>query len=123
MSGIRLGDLELSEMLDVIHFIFEEDMYTQSKEESEYKSKLRSSIYTNLYDRSYKYTVESSSRGVTTASGDILPPLDEEFGLKEFDPNEDLKPKKTKPKPYVPPTNFNPDSVLPFGKSIDAPLN
>lgn len=123
MSGIRLGDLECSEMLDVIHVIFEEDMYTESKEQSEYKSKLRSSIYTNLYNRTYKYTTDSGSgKGFTTASGDILPPLDDEFAIKTFDPNKDIKPHKTKPKPYVPATNFNPDSPLPFGKNIDAPL-
>lgn len=123
MSGIRLGDLECSEMLDVIHYIFEEDLFTSSNEESEHKSKLRSSIYINMYERTYKYSTPTSNRGVsTTASGDILPPLDDEFEIKTFDPNKDIKPHKTKPKPYVPATNFNPDSPLPFGKNIDAPL-
>lgn len=125
MSGLRLEELWASDMLDVIHFIFEDDLFAATKEESEHKSHVRTVIYNNFYERQYKYAANgSSSKSFTTASGELLPPLDEEFNVKPFDPNENSKSSsvKTKPKPYIAPTNFNPDSVLPFGKNIDAPL-
>ena len=117
MSGLRLGDLESTDMLDVIHYLMEEDMFTASKEESDNKSAIRTVFYREFSGKEYAY--KSSS----TASNQILPPLDEEFGIELFDPNSKDRPIKTKPKPYVPPTNLNSDSYLPFGNKLDAPLN
>ena len=117
MSGLRLGDLESTDMLDVIHYLMEEDMFTASKEESDNKTAIRTVFYREFSGKEYAY--KSSS----TASNQILPPLDEEFGIEPFDPNSKDRPIKTKPKPYVPPTNLNSDSYLPFGNKLDAPLN
>jgi hypothetical protein len=120
MSGVRLGELGSSDMIDVLHFMFEEDMFTATGEEAEHKSKVRTTLYREFYDKDYGYKI-SSSEGYASG-GDLLPPLDEEYEIKQFDPDSRESPVKTKPKPYVPATNFNPGSALPFGRDIDAPL-
>ena len=116
--------MDASDLVDVIHYMFEEDMFVATGEEAEHKSSVRTTLYRDFYDKEYMYKVSSSSKntygGSSYADGTLLPPLDEEFDtsdIEPFNPN-----KKSKPKPYVPPTNFNPDSALPFGKDIDAPL-
>jgi hypothetical protein len=123
MNGLRLGDLESADMLDVIHYLMEEDTFTASKEESDHKTAVRTVFYREFSGKEYAYKSSSTASRNTTASGDILPSLDEEFGIEPFDPNSKDRPMKTKPKPYVPPTNFNSDSYLPFGNQLDAPLN
>lgn len=118
MSGIALGELECSDMLDVIHYILEEDLIVASKEEADYRTHVRNTLYRDFYNREYAYG--RSSSGVYASGNAIDLPLDDEFNPKPFDP--DSGPKPSKPKPYIPPTKVNPDSVLPFGKNIDAPL-
>jgi hypothetical protein len=47
----------------------------------------------------------------------------EDFDVEEEDSSEEIKifnPKARKP--YVPPTNVNPDSAKPFGSILDAPI-
>jgi hypothetical protein len=120
MSGVRLGELGSSDMIDVLHFMFEEDMFTATGEEAEHKSRVRTTLYREFYNKEYGYKISSSSG--SASGGDLLPPLDEEYEIKQFNPHPQDSPVKTKPKPFVPTTNFNPDSVLPFGKDIDSPL-
>ena len=124
MNGIKLETMDASDMIDVFHYMFEDDMFVSTGEEAEHKSKVRTTLYREFYKKEYSYKVQSSSSnsygGSTYADGTLLPPLDDEFAdadIEPFNPN-----KRSTPKPYVPPTNFNPDSVLPFGKDIDAPL-
>lgn len=119
MSGVKLEELGSSDMIDVLHFMFEEDMFAATGEEAEHKSKIRTTLYKEFYNKRYEYGSSSNNKS-TYANGDLLPPMDEEFYQKDlipFDPE-----KKSKPTPYVPVSNFNPDSVLPFGMNIDAPL-
>lgn len=116
--------MDASDFLDVIHYIFEEDLFVSSKEEAESKSEIRSTLYRNLYEREYKHKLESSSStrsssSMTYADGSpIGPPEDNLSDINQFDPD----PIKKEKKPFIPATDFNPDSVLPFGKDIDAPL-
>lgn len=106
MSGIHLAELELSQMLDVIHFLMEEDLLSAgTKEEVEAKDHARTSIYRILYNKEYAYASQKSS---ATA------------GFSDLPPDVDNIPKVTKP--YTPATDFDPDSALPFGQDIDAPL-
>ncbi len=88
-------------MLDVVHYLFEEDSRYSSAEEAESVSATRTSIYGRLYGTTYKYKVKSKSSGG---------PADYSFS----DPNE--------VKPYIPPTEFDPDSADPFGGLLDAPI-
>lgn len=110
-------------MLDVIHFLFEDDMAAASGEQAEARSAVREILYRNFYDREYKYKSKSSSgssgrsgySGPTYADGS---PIDAVDDLQPFDPMDQARPTKS----YIPPTEFNPDAALPFGKDLDAPL-
>lgn len=98
-------------MVDVLHYYFEEDLSVVSQEEVAAKSESRSVIYRTLYGTTYKYKVDTGSNRQTTASGsssfdDLVP----------FDPSNSVT------KPYVPPTDFDPEMAKPFGTVLDAPL-
>ena len=97
-------------MLDVIHYLFEEDMRFSTGEEAQGQSKLRTELY-SLYGKEYRYG--SSSSG-TTYGGRAYVPSD---GVDSFEASPvDVR------KPYVAPTKFNPESANPFGSVLDAPL-
>lgn len=93
--GLNLGEMDVTQMLDVLHFFFEEDSRYSTAEEAEAVSKLRSTVYGVLYGTTYKYA-STSSPGTSSSSMDV--------------------------KPYIPPTEFDPDSFQPFGSVLDSPL-
>jgi hypothetical protein len=132
MSGLRLSEMEAQEMLDVVHFMMEDDLNLVSAEQAESRSKTRVLLYDLLYDRSYKYgTIARQSNKSRTFDfdGDAGFVNNPEGGMIPFDPSRgandsmDLPPVKPKTKTYVPPTDFNPDSGNPFGKILDSPMN
>ena len=110
VSGIKLTSLSASEMLDVIHYFFEEDLRIESKEALEAISKTREQIYNTLYNRPYKSGVAFSGTGynVSDASGQ--------------NENAFSKPSADTVKPFIPATQFDPDSSSPFGEKLDSPL-
>lgn len=114
MSGLRLPEMDSAEMLDVIHVIFEED-YTNasSGEQVDAKNKIRKIIYKEFYDKEYMYS--SSSK---TDYSDLEP----EESAYDYSDVVPFDPAKAATKPYVPPTDFDPDSARPFGNVLDAPL-
>jgi len=89
-------------MLDVIHFFFEEDSRYGSAEEVESVSALRLSLYRNLYGKSYSYGPRNKT-GNNTAGDSYLAD-------------------SSVTKPYIPPTEFNPESFNPYGSVLDAPI-
>jgi hypothetical protein len=95
--GLRLADMELRDMLDVVHYFFEEDSRYGSAEEAEAVSAVRSALY-GMY---YRYGIKSK---IKSSSGDNF----------YSDPDEI--------KPYIPPTQFDPESANPFGAVLDAPI-
>ena len=104
-------------MLDVIHYIFEEDLiHAQSAEQIEAKEKVRSIVYRDFYDRKYKYGVGSNDYNMSNEVFQDGLVGDEEDELKPFDPT------KAPIKPYFAPTNLDENSPKPFGKNVDAPL-
>lgn len=111
--GLKLSEMDMSEMLDVIHFFFEEDSRYVSGEEAEAVSKLRTSVYESMYGVRYPYKVQSSGSG-TMGNGRRYISPDANFDLEDIPTNQS--------KPYVPPTDFNPDAHLPFGDALEAPL-
>jgi hypothetical protein len=123
VSGLRLKEMEASEMVDVLHYYFEEDLSVSTAEQQQARSESRSVVYRTLYGKPYKYATPKSggtASGGYSADGSILP--DDGFygDLTPFDPSEDV----TKPvKPFVPATEMDADSPLPFGRVLDAPLN
>ena len=114
MSSVNLGELDSKDMLDVIHFILEEDLLASTEEEVHYKSSSRKLIYEQFYEEEYKYERKvAQSKGSTTASGEIINDED----LVPFDPTV-----KNVRKPYVKPTDFDPNSNKPFGNVLDGPI-
>lgn len=100
------------DMLDVIHYFFEEDLHVATAEEADARDRTRSSIYRNLYNREYMHA-RPSSRGPQDWDND--PGLQEEAPIEPFNPAQKIK-------PYTAPTDFNPNSAKPFGNVLDAPL-
>ena len=49
MSGKTLGDMEAGDMVDVIHFLFEEDSHYVSEESAKSRTGVRVSLYKDLY--------------------------------------------------------------------------
>ena len=99
--GLSLAEMELSNMLDVVHFFFEEDSRFSTAEEAEGVSALRTSVYKDLYGVTYKYA--STKRKNTNSNEDYYSDLEQT-------------------KPYMPPTEFDPTTANPYGSLLDAPI-
>jgi hypothetical protein len=130
MSGVQLASLDADDMVDVLHYMFEEDMHVATVEEVQSISKAREIIYRDLYDRDYKYsiTVNSSSssnnsNGYMTASGEDYYPEDGLQGEDPIVPFDPDKPPGSVTKGYTPATEVREDWNQPFGLKVDAPLN
>jgi hypothetical protein len=95
--GLALGEMEASKMLDVIHFFFEEDARYTSPEEAQGVSDMRTRLYGSMYNVTYRYKMNSTGgSGNGYADGEV--------------------------KPYIPPTEMDADSGLPFGSALEAPI-
>jgi len=113
VSGISLSQMEMSDMLDVMHFYMEEDFSQSSTaEQSEAKDKARELIYRSLYNR--KYTLgRNNNKDYQTANSTGEFYADEEVAVD---------PLKEPTKSYFPSTDFNSESPKPFGDLLDAPI-
>jgi hypothetical protein len=102
-------------MLDVIHYYFDDDLSSvYTAEHAEAKDESRTMLYRIVYGREYLFAARGKRR--SAADFDFDDPLDDV--PLDFDP---LAPDRST-KAFTPPTPFNPDSRLPFGSVIDAPL-
>ena len=104
MSGLQLTGMEASDMLDVIHYLFEDDMRFSSGEMADAVTKSRTSLYEQMYGTTYIFSDVSSNSQNRYASGP-----------KNFDDFDDIKPydpTKKKTKPYIPATKVDPDSGM-----------
>jgi hypothetical protein len=108
--GLRLERMPAQDMLDVLHYLFESDAIS-TEEEQDAKHRMRTALYSQLYEREYTWGggSRSSSRD---ASG-------HEFGTQEVGGGGT---QEFTHKPYVPPTPVNADAALPYGNVLDAPL-
>ncbi len=93
--------MEASNMLDVIHFLFEEDHRYQTAEEAKGVESIRTSLYETIYLRKFRY------KSANTTTSQAYPNM----GYSS-----------TQTKPYIPPTEFDPEVGLQFGRNIEAPL-
>lgn len=115
-------------MIDVLHYYFEEDLAVSTAEQQQVRSDTRSSVYRTLYGTTYKYAINKKSTGgdgstMYAADGSAIP-TDGFFGdddITPFDPTNNVKVNQVKP--FIPATEMDADSPLPFGKALDAPLN
>jgi hypothetical protein len=107
--------MEVSDMLDVVHYLFEQDATITSQEEFDTKNSIRDVIYETVYERKFAYSTKQS-KDFSNSDG--------QYSSEPFDEQGNYVPNKTNHvKPYVPPTNFNPDSENPFGGVLrEAPL-
>jgi hypothetical protein len=102
--------MDMSDMLDVLHYYMEEDYNVPSQEQIDARANVRKAIYKLMYSKEYKFPTSKSSAQVTAS------------GLSVDDFAEPVDPLKGPTKSYVPPTDFNPDLQNPFGDVLDAPL-
>ena len=104
------------DLLDALHYMFEEDMVPMNAEQQEAREKMRVNLYSEIYERgSYKWITQKSGGGEsasgTTYGGDFdsaSEPVDGKVKLES--------------KEYIPPTPFNPDAAKPFGDILDEPM-
>lgn len=107
--------LDAADLIDVLHYYFEEDANLASGEQMEARDKMRSTIYGELYLRSYKY---GSSSSTTTDFSALDDPLDDDMPV----PVDPMAKSFSAVKPFVPATEINEGSSKPFGRLLDAPL-
>lgn len=116
MNNLDLKEMEASDMLDVLHYFFEEDLYYSSAEQAEGRDRARQRIYEDFYNKRYPYA-SSSGQGVSrNFDVDIAEEVEE---VTPFDPMQKMQPTK----PYVAPTPVNASSRLPFGNVLDGPMS
>lgn len=118
MSGIKLLDLDSSDLVDVLHYMFEEDLAENMNEYSEVKDTYRTRIYEDFYETSYPYAAPKSSKKVFDPD---LPPLDEP--INGVEPEGFSQGASKSSKRYIPPTDFLEDAQNPYHGVLDAPLN
>jgi hypothetical protein len=104
--------MDASDMLDVLHYYFEEDLRYSNAEEADAVSSVRTSLYRTMYETEYRYKVSSKKAGKGSnsyASG------------TDFDDLTPFDPETAETKPYVPPTQFDSSGVDSSG-ILDGPL-
>ena len=103
----------MSNMLDVLHYLFEEDVNFISPEQMEGKSRTRQIVYEKIYERVFEY-------GMTPSPDYYDSP--NEFG--DAGAYVEKKPyTNSEVKPYIPATNFDPSAPNPFqGVLRESPL-
>lgn len=99
MNKLDLLDLEASDLLDVLHYYFDEDLRYGSGEGAQMHSRFRKHVFEVMYDMPYRYAIEDSDSTSSRTSED-----------------------GTEVKPFIPATEFDPDSFNPFGATLDAPI-
>jgi hypothetical protein len=115
--------MEASDMLDVLHYFFEEDLFYSSAEQAEGRDRSRVAIYEDFYNSSYAYSVSSTStaggQGVTRNFDDYeFISEEEEEKIVPFDPLQ----KQKALKPFIKPTTVNAAADQPFGDMLDGPI-
>ena len=114
--------MNASDMLDVLHYFFEDDMNYASAEQADAKDRTREIIYQDFYGHKYAYsnTQAGTSSNYSASGQGIVRDFnadDEEEKIEAFDPM------KKPPKSFVPATKVNAASPKPFGAVLDEPLS
>lgn len=119
VNGLRLATMEASDMLDVIHYFFEEDYRYSTYEESAFKDQFRTNIYKELYQAEYRYSSSEIKENYKDFDAQALDkPIEPVEVIEPFNPRARAK----EVKPYVEPTDLSVDSDKPFGSILDQPL-
>jgi hypothetical protein len=105
--------MELSDMLDVIHYFYEDDLNYASIEAAQMAEARRIAVFKNMYGIDYAYASAESKNKTAGASANY------DFDLDDPTP---FDPTNAPVKPYVPPTDMDDGSFNPFGDVLDAPI-
>lgn len=116
VNGIRLEEMNAPDMLDVIHYFFEEDSRYISAEQADAASRAREIIYSDFYNTRYPYATSGGAQGATKNFD--IEPEDSDVDIIPFDPTQ----KKQPTKPFIAPTKVDATLAQPFGELIDGPL-
>lgn len=103
--------MELSDMLDVIHYFYEEDLNYASVEQAQMSDARRVTIFKQLYGTEYRYASTDTKNKVSASDFDY-----------DFDDLEPFDPAKAATKPFIPATEIDEYSSNPFGDILDAPI-
>jgi hypothetical protein len=117
MSGVQLLDLGASDLVDVLHYMYETDLFSAGADLQEAKDSARNIIYEQMYEREYIY---STTQSRTQDYSLLEPPLNDDGPLPE-----PLNPRamgKRPTKSFTPATKFHPDAANPYLGVLDAPL-
>jgi hypothetical protein len=117
VNGVNLAGLEASDMLDVIHYFFEEDIRNLAKEQIDHNNYVRDSIYKNLYEGKYKRVFAKTRSSNSYDFDEELSAEDMPEKIKPFNPRSE------KTKSYMAPTPVFNNSDKPFGNTLEEPLN
>ena len=120
MNGIQLTSMEASDMLDVIHYMFEDDIRFSTAEESDAVTQMREIIYGQWYGYPYIFAGQRSSNAKGNGKYNTASSFNDDFDLQPYDPNI-----KQPTKPFIPATQFDPDTGIPMTGNglLEAPLN
>lgn len=105
--------MEASEMVDVLHYYFEDDyMATSTIEKAHNVTQFRKRLYGSLYGTTYDY---GQNEGASASSSSEFEDVDDEnFDVTPFDASRATK-------PYIPPTEPT-GGATPFGDVLDGPV-
>ena len=120
VNGLRLETMEASDMLDVLHYFFEESVNFSTAEQAKAADQLRIKLYKDMYNRSYKYAAKSSG-GFTASGGMDFEAENPEPAAEKVEP---FNPRHKEPtKAFVAATPVGDDDVNPFKGVLDAPIS
>lgn len=120
MSGLNLAGMEASDMLDVIHYFYDDDNRYNGYDEAKIVSGFRDAVYSIMYKKDYLFKMDDSDSGIKDFDEIDQMVLDSE---EKEEPVVPFNPRASNVKPYTPPTEFKEDSSKPFGSVLDAPLS
>jgi hypothetical protein len=112
--------MDASDMLDVIHYFFEEDFRYSTNEESIYKDEFRKSFYKKVYKYDYRYVSESetSDRAYRDFDADAMEEADApQETIEPFNPRA-----RKSSKAFIEATPIVGDESTPFGSILDGPI-
>lgn len=112
--------MDASDMLDVIHYFFEDDYRYSTNEESIYKDEFRKSFYSRVYNYDYRYSSDGgkSKESYRDFDSEIPEALEEvEEVIQPFSPRE-----RKAVKAFVETTPMVGDEIKPFGSILDGPI-
>lgn len=93
----------MNNMMDVLHYLFEEDVNFVSPEQMQSRTRIRQLVYKQVYDKVFEYGINEES---DFSDSNEFGNAGDYVAQKPYENSE--------VKPYIPPTNFNPDAPNPF---------